>query len=85
MKKCHRILCIVLALVLVAGLLPATAMAADTVSGHLIINRLSNITTSSDVTSVEDNAKTGSVTVRFITAEAVETGPQFLTEEILRH
>ena len=120
MKKCHRILCIVLALVLVAGLLPATAMAADTGSGHLIINRLSNITTSSDVTSVEDNtsytttltaqrgyklpdsitvtmggeevtissgmlaynAKTGSVTVRFITAdvvitaEAVETGPQ---------
>ena len=120
MKKCHRILCIVLALVLAAGLLPAAASAADTGSGHLIINRLSNITTSSDVTSVEDNAsytttltaqrgyklpdsitvtmggeevtvssgmlaynaKTGSVTVRFITAEvvitaeAVETGPQ---------
>ena len=94
--------------------------AGETVSGHLIINRLSNITTSSDVISVEDNtnytttltaqrgyklpdtitvtmggeevtissgmlaynAKTGSVTVRFITAEvvitaeAVETGPQ---------
>ena len=98
----------------------AITAAGETVSGHLIINRLSNITSSSDVISVEDNThysttltalrgyklpdsitvtmggeevtvssgmlaynpNTGSVTVRFITAEvvitaeAVETGPQ---------